>query len=122
MLLRNRQLQGAKFRRQQPLGPFIVDFFCEEAGLVVEADGAHHYPVPDHQRERDRWLQAAGLLVLRFPNRDILQRPDMVLSVIRAALRDSPPLPPGEGVGASLLAAHAARTRRAGSDARNAST
>jgi very-short-patch-repair endonuclease len=43
-LLRNRRLDGAKFRRQKPLGPFIVDFYCEAAKLVIEADGAGHFP------------------------------------------------------------------------------
>jgi very-short-patch-repair endonuclease len=97
-LLRGRRIDGAKFRRQQPLGPFIVDFVCVEAWLVVEADGAPHFPKPPHDQMRDHWLSAAGLLVLRLPNHQILHHPDYVVQRIRAALRRAP-LPPGEGSG-----------------------
>jgi very-short-patch-repair endonuclease len=97
--LRDRRVDGAKFRRQQPLGPFIVDFFCERALLVIEADGAYHFPAPLYQRERDRWLRLAGLRVLRFENCDILRQTERVLLIIRAALASSPLLPPGEGAG-----------------------
>jgi very-short-patch-repair endonuclease len=85
-LLRNRRLEGAKFRRQQPLGPYFVDFLCEEARLVVEADGAHHFPPPEHDVVRDAFLRAAGLTVLRLSNHDILSDPDSVLERIRALL------------------------------------
>ncbi|MBI4703144.1 MAG: DUF559 domain-containing protein [Deltaproteobacteria bacterium] len=51
-LRRARRLAGAKFRRQQPLGPYVVDFFCEHACLVIEADGAHHFPPPRAQLVR----------------------------------------------------------------------
>ena len=99
-LLRRRQL-GVKFRRQQPLGPYYADFFCEKARLVIEVDGAHHFPPPNHDRVRDEWLRAAGLTILRFPNQAVLRHPDDVLSTIRKVLArvDSPPLPPGEGDG-----------------------
>ena len=86
-LLRHRRLEGAKFRRQQPLGPFIVDFYCEEAKLVIEADGAGHFPMPPRDLARDDLLRAAGLDVLRFENHEILRHPDRVLDVIRSALR-----------------------------------
>lgn len=100
-LLRGRRLAGAKFRRQQPLEPYIVDFFCEEAGLVIEADGAPHFPAPPAQLARDALLRAAGLLVLRFENDDILHDTDRVLDRIRHAVRQrrTPPLLPGEGDG-----------------------
>ena len=91
-LLRGQRL-GVKFRRQQPLGPYIVDFFCEQAGLVVEVDGAPHFPRPDRDRVRDALLRAAGLTVLRVPNREVLEHSDRVLDRIRALL----PSPSGRG-------------------------
>jgi len=99
--LRGRRLEGAKFRRQQPLGPFIVDFFCEEEGLVVEADGAGHFPPPPRDRSRDHWFAVAGLTVLRFENRLILESTAFVLERIRSAIREvrercSAPLSPRE--------------------------
>ena len=97
-LLRSRALGGAKFRRQHPFGPFILDFFCSEAALVVEADGAPHFPRPARDIARDRWLRAVGCSVLRLPNREILDHPDRTLERIRARLARSP-LPAGEGPG-----------------------
>jgi very-short-patch-repair endonuclease len=85
-LLRGRRLDGAKFRRQQPLGPYFADFFCEQARLVVEADGAHHFPAPPSDVARDAYFQACGLTVLRLPNHDILAHPEHVLARIRALL------------------------------------
>ena len=83
--MRGRKL-GAKFRRQQPLGPYIVDFFCEEAGLVVEVDGAGHYPRPQRDVVRDTLLEAAGRTVLRFENVEVLERADAVIARIRTYL------------------------------------
>ena len=85
--LRGRKLDGAKFRRQQPLGPFVVDFFCEEERIVIEADGAGHFPPPAGDLWRDYWLNAAGLTVLRFENCEILGRTALVLERIRQAIR-----------------------------------
>lgn len=98
--LRDRRLDGVKFRRQTPLGPYFADFFSEEIGLVVEADGPQHLPPPEHDRVRDDWLRLAGLEVLRIPNAEILHRTERVVERIRRAiriLRARPPLPSGEG-------------------------
>jgi adenine-specific DNA-methyltransferase len=92
-MLRGRQVMHAKFRRQHPIGPFIVDFFCQDAGLVIEADGAPHFPRPLRDRRRDAWLGAAGLVVLRLPNHLILHRPDRVLDRIRRLLARLLPAP-----------------------------
>ena len=89
---------GAKFRRQHPLGPFVVDFYCAEAWLVVEADGAPHFPRPLCDVARDHWLENVGCTVLRFPNRQILEDLPSVLETIRRRLSASP-LPSGEGSG-----------------------
>jgi very-short-patch-repair endonuclease len=87
-LLRNRQVEGAKFRRQHPLGVYYADFYCESAALVVEADGAPHFPPPARDRFRDSLFEACGILVLRFENCEILENPDGVLSQIRQAIRE----------------------------------
>jgi very-short-patch-repair endonuclease len=67
--LRRNQLNGLRFRRQHPIGPFIVDFFCPSAHLAVEVDGAHH--TEDHNQaydaRRDSYLERVGLTVLRIP-------------------------------------------------------
>ena len=85
-ILRGRQVMRAKFRRQHPIGPFVVDFFCKDARLVIEADRAPHFPRPLRDRRRDAWLAAAGLVVLRLPNHLILHHPDRVLDQIRRLL------------------------------------
>jgi very-short-patch-repair endonuclease len=72
-LLRNRRLDDLKFRRQVPIGPYIVDFVCFGARLVVEADGPLHDPASDALR--DAWLKREGFTVLRFPNSRISQEP-----------------------------------------------
>jgi very-short-patch-repair endonuclease len=85
-MLRARRLAGLKFRRQQPLGPFIADFFCAEAALVVEADGAVHLGRHERDAARDAWLEAAGVAVVRFSNDEILGHPRRVsLALLRAA-------------------------------------
>ena len=66
--LRNRALEGWKFRRQHPIGPLIVDFYCPDAGLVVEVDGPIHKELAEWDRERELWLSESGLRVLRVSN------------------------------------------------------
>jgi very-short-patch-repair endonuclease len=85
--LRGRRVFGAKFRRQHPIGPFVVDFFCGEAQLAVEADGASHFPTPPRERDRDAVLAAGGILVLRFSNDEILTDPERVVRVIERHVR-----------------------------------
>jgi very-short-patch-repair endonuclease len=92
-MLRGRQVMQAKFRRQHPIGPFIVDFFCQEARLVIEADGAPYFSKPPRDHRRDAWLVAAGFVVLRLPNHQILQHPDRVLEQIRRYLSAQLPAP-----------------------------
>ena len=104
-VLRNRQLEGAKFRRQQPIGPFIADFVCQERRLIIEADGGQHAESISDDR-RTEFLQGKGYRVLRFWNNDILGNLDGVAEVIAAALstphparasRESPSPSRGEG-------------------------
>src|SRR5712691_1396651 len=75
-LLRNRQL-GWRFRRQFVIAPYIVDFACPEARLVIEADGGQHAEPGDHDR-RDAFLEERGWRILRFWNNDVLENPDGV--------------------------------------------
>jgi very-short-patch-repair endonuclease len=84
--LRARQLYGAKFRRQQPIGPYVADFCCHEAQLVVELDGSQHAEqiVEDQRRTDD--LQSRGFRVLRFWDNQVLSSVDAVLEAIAAAL------------------------------------
>jgi very-short-patch-repair endonuclease len=92
-LLRRKQLVGFRFRRQAPLGPYIADFFCAEAKLVVELDGVSH--TTDEQiaydARRTRWLEVHGLRVVRFDNREVFKDPAHVTDVIYRAA--SAPLP-----------------------------
>jgi very-short-patch-repair endonuclease len=93
LLLRRKQLSGYRFRRQATLGPFIADFFCPKAKLVVELDGSPH---ADDERqfrdqERTKWLEAHGCRVIRFWNADVFKRPDDVVDVIYRAASSGPP-------------------------------
>jgi adenine-specific DNA-methyltransferase len=85
-LLRNRQFCAAKFRRQQPIGPYIVDFYSYESALIVELDGAGHFPTPPSDVARDQYLQKCGLTVLRFENRELFESIERVLARIKSAL------------------------------------
>ncbi len=86
--LRNRQLAGAKFRRQHPLGPYILDFVCLEHGLVVEVDGGQHADLQAqaYDQQRSAWLQQQGLRVLRFWNHEVVQQTNEVLAHVLQAL------------------------------------
>ena len=70
-VLRNRQLGGYKFRRQQPLGKFIVDFICKSAKLVIEIDGDSHAEQVAYDRSRTKWLEERGYEVVRYTNDDV---------------------------------------------------
>jgi very-short-patch-repair endonuclease len=84
--LRDRRLAAYKFRRQRPIGPFIVDFACIEHRLVIEADGGQHADNPADDA-RTAWLMSQGWRVLRFWNNDILVNTEGVLLSILEALR-----------------------------------
>jgi very-short-patch-repair endonuclease len=82
--LRRKQLRGAQFYRQKPLGPFIVDFYCPAACLVIEVDGAQHFTDVgvSSDAERDAYLAGMELTVLRFSNLDVLASMNDVLEEI----------------------------------------
>ncbi len=87
--LRHHRLGGLHFRRQQRLGPFIVDFYCHEARLVVEVDGEVHEQQRERDAERDRFLASGGLRILRFPNDQVLYNTEAVVAEIAAVARSS---------------------------------
>ncbi|HET6784220.1 MAG TPA: DUF559 domain-containing protein [Pseudoxanthomonas sp.] len=84
--LRAGRLAGCKFRRQQPLGRYIVDFVCFEERLVIEVDGGQHLDAQLSDASRTEWLESEGFRVLRFWNDDVLLRNSLVLEEILRAL------------------------------------
>jgi very-short-patch-repair endonuclease len=87
--LRRRQLDGFKFRRQHPIGPFFADFFCPEARLIVEIDGSQHADELASDESRTEFLRKAGYDVLRFWNHEISSEIDSVVQRIADALKSS---------------------------------
>jgi very-short-patch-repair endonuclease/predicted GNAT family N-acyltransferase len=92
-LMRSRQIEGHRFRRQVPLGPYIVDFACHTARLIVEIDGGQHDQSSTEETERNRFLEGQGYRMLRFWNNDVLTNPEGVWVMISTALAKNHPLP-----------------------------
>ena len=89
--LRDKQLAGYKFRRQQPIGPYIVDFACMPKKLLIELDGGQHAEQHTYDKKRDEFLREKGYKILRFWNNDVFENCFGVLESIRAAVQDPPP-------------------------------
>ena len=92
--LRDRQLLGLKFRRQQCIGNYIIDFACMDKKLLIEIDGGHHNTDETIKKDLDRtrWLKSKGYLVLRFWNNDIMENLDGVVeTIIQTLAQKSPP-------------------------------
>ena len=89
MRLRNKQLEGVKFRRQQPIGSYIVDFASFERKLIIEIDGGQHNEekIMERDEERTIWLKGRGYQIIRFWNNEVLMNLEGVLESIREALR-----------------------------------
>ncbi|MEH2024730.1 endonuclease domain-containing protein [Nostoc sp.] len=85
--LRDKQILGFKFRRQQTIDRFIVDFYCNEARLVVEVDGEIHDYTQEEDAIRQEFLESLGLQIVRFRNEDVLERMEGVLQDIGAWLQ-----------------------------------
>lgn len=96
--LRGLRLDGWKWRRQAPVGPFIVDFLCLEAALAVELDGGIHAEQADRDARRDAYLRARGLQVLRFWNSEVSADFDGVCCAILSACRETDPRARGRRV------------------------
>jgi len=84
--LRLRQFGGNKFRRQQPIGEYIVDFVCFERQLIIEVDGGHHSEQRVYDSNRDAWLKEQGFQVLRFWDNQALREIEAVKEKIMEAL------------------------------------
>jgi len=89
---------GFKFRRQQKIDPYIVDFACLERRVIVEVDGGQHIDQEQYDTKRDAWLKSQGFQLLRFWNNQVLKEMDAVKDVIMNALNAvPPPKPPPQG-------------------------
>jgi adenine-specific DNA-methyltransferase len=87
-ILRNRQLNGFKFRQQVEIDGYIADFFCPEKRLIIEVDGGQH--TPERDARRTAFLESQGFRILRFWNNDVLQNLDGVWAAIEEALTTPP--------------------------------
>ncbi|QBX37820.1 endonuclease domain-containing protein [Brevundimonas sp. S30B] len=96
MLLRQKALAGLRFRRQTPIGPYVVDFCCLSHRLIVEVDGGVHRLTEERDAVRDAWLAAEGFRMLRVSNEDVMSRMNGVLDRIKSAALTPPirPAPP----------------------------
>jgi very-short-patch-repair endonuclease len=109
-LVRGHRLNGVGFRRQTPIGPYIVDFVSHAAKLVVEIDGGQHYENAHEARDarRDKFLRSKGSRVLRFSNHEVMTNSEGVWGVIAAAVGSAvapTPSSPASG-GGEVLPAH----------------
>ena len=95
--LRAHRFMGLKFKRQKPMGRYIVDFVCLEQRLIIELDGGQHAEQLAYDRQRDAWLRSQGYTVLRFWNNDVIQQIEGVLEQIRITLSPSPSPTCGRG-------------------------
>jgi very-short-patch-repair endonuclease len=92
--VRAHRFYGAGFRRQTPIGPYVVDFVCHAAQLIIELDGGQHFEPENFARDarRDAYLGAQGYRVLRFNNHDVMANKSGVLETIAAAMSQAPSL------------------------------
>src|SRR6476661_3610620 len=88
--IRGKQLEGHRFRRQHPIGPYIADFACIESMLVIELDGGQHHEQAIYDEKRTAFMQLQRWKVLRFWNNDVLQNLDAVLATIMESLTAAP--------------------------------
>ncbi len=86
--LRMRQLGGYKFRRQQPIGPYIVDFVSFEKRVIIEVDGGQHSQQVEYDSKKTVWLEDQGYRVLRFWNNQVLKEIEAVKAIISKVLED----------------------------------
>ncbi|NOU00683.1 MAG: endonuclease domain-containing protein, partial [Gallionella sp.] len=87
--LRGHRFQGLKFKRQQPLGNYIVDFISFERKIIIEVDGGQHFE-SESDIQRDTWLRGQGFQVLRFWNNEVLGETESVLEKIHQVLTSAP--------------------------------
>jgi very-short-patch-repair endonuclease len=92
--IRGKQINGERFRRQHPIGPYIADFACLDKLLVIELDGGQHQDRVAYDEQRTAFLQAHGWIVLRFWNNDVMNNLDGVLARVVEVLTSAPPSQP----------------------------
>ncbi len=94
-LLRRKRVEGIRFRRQQPIGPYVADFFCAAAKLIVELDGEQHGTDAnlEYDEQRTQYLDARGYRVLRLGNHFLLKHPEAALETIWRAVKENLPSP-----------------------------
>ena len=94
--MKGKNLDGIKFRRQEPIGDYIVDFVAFEKRLVIEIDGGQHAEEKEKDKDhrRDEWLRSEGFKVLRFWSNEVLLNLEGVLETIRVNCLRHPPLTP----------------------------
>ncbi len=99
--VRAHRLNGASFRRQAPIGRFIVDFVCQDARVIVEIDGGQHFEDEHERRDarRDAFLAGKGYRVLRFSNHDVMTNRSGGLEAIADAVLGASPSPPSPASG-----------------------
>ncbi len=97
--LRAHRFMDLKFKRQKPMGRYIVDFVCEEHRMIIEIDGGQHAEQATYDQRRDAWLCSQGYTVLRFWNNDVMKNLEGVLETIRCTLALSPGPSPASGRG-----------------------
>jgi len=102
-VLRGRQVESCRFRRQHPVGPYVADFACIERMLIIELDGGQHQEQKEYDERRTEFLQQQGWRVLRFWNNDVMGNLEGVVAKVVNALTATPPSQPspyeGEGAG-----------------------
>jgi very-short-patch-repair endonuclease len=91
--LRYRQVGNCKFRRQAPIGIYVVDFVCFERKVIIELDGSQHAEREAIDAERTKWLKSQGFRILRFWNHEIFEDTDWVLEMIAESLQSATPHP-----------------------------
>ncbi|MFC4293033.1 endonuclease domain-containing protein [Sphingorhabdus arenilitoris] len=103
--LSNRKLEGHKFSRQMPVGPYFADFLCRAAKLVVELDGYSHDVSQEYDQRRDAFMAQQGFHVLRFTNADVMDNLEGVVRSIAKTLAETspPPTPPASGRGEEMM-------------------
>lgn len=85
LLLKNKQVEGRKFRRQHSIGPYILDFYCPSENLAVELDGEQQYTEEGKERDaiRKRYIEKLGITVIRFENFVVFDHPELIIEEIR---------------------------------------
>ena len=101
--LKERQLEGRKFRRQHSVGNYILDFYCPKEKLAVELDGMHHFTTAGYEsdKERDKYLESLGIRVLRFENDEVMKAIENVLEIIRSSFTTPDPSSARRGMSAN---------------------